>query len=142
MDNRRDLPGYKYYVDPQTGERPQVYVAFLDLVPDPRATVNGAVFPATGDQLAALDARERNYARREVTHQIDPPAGGRAYAYFGTEDARRRFDAGPTVVARGYLDLIHAGFERLGPGELAHFEASTDPPAVPIVLLERTDLPN
>src|SRR3954452_9313466 len=47
MDNSRDLPGYKYYVDPRTGERPRVFVAFLDLAPDPRARVNGVLFPAT-----------------------------------------------------------------------------------------------
>src|SRR3954467_12850461 len=75
MDNTRDLPGYKYYVDPETGERPAVYVTYVDLVKDPYSAVNGVVFEAR--DLAALDARERNYERREVTGDIDPPTGGR-----------------------------------------------------------------
>src|SRR3954452_3259035 len=66
MDNRVDLPGYKYYVDAQSGERPAVYVAYLDLEPDPDNTVNGVAFEATDVELRSLDARERNYERRVV----------------------------------------------------------------------------
>ena len=33
MDNSRDLPGYKYYLDPGTGDRPAGSVAYLDLAP-------------------------------------------------------------------------------------------------------------
>src|SRR6201986_1657222 len=36
MDNRRDLPGYKYYTD-AGGRRPEVFVAYLDLVPESTA---------------------------------------------------------------------------------------------------------
>ena len=38
MDNTKTIPGYKFYVDPQTGERPAVYVAFLAIRPEPGAT--------------------------------------------------------------------------------------------------------
>ena len=44
MDNSRDLPGYKYYVDRHSGARPAVHVTFLDLEPDPATAVNGVVF--------------------------------------------------------------------------------------------------
>jgi gamma-glutamylcyclotransferase (GGCT)/AIG2-like uncharacterized protein YtfP len=131
MDNSVDLPGYKYYVDAETGERPAVKVAFLDLAPDPHARVNGVVFPVDDERLAELDARERNYERREV--ETDPPAGGPTYVYIGTDDARRRFEAGPTVVARAYFELVRSGFERLG-------SDSTGVPPVPIRDLERVDL--
>jgi hypothetical protein len=127
MDNSRDLPGYKYFVDAQTGERPDVMVAFLDLVEDPAASVNGVLVPF----VPALDARERNYERRGI-------APG-TYAYFGTEDALRRFQTGPTVIARDYLDHVRAGFEALG--QLDRFEATTDPPPVPVADLRRVDLP-
>jgi gamma-glutamylcyclotransferase (GGCT)/AIG2-like uncharacterized protein YtfP len=144
MDNTRDLPGYKYYVDAKTGERPAVYVAFLDLAPDPETTVNGVVFPATDEQLAALDSRERNYERREVTPEIDPPTGGTVYAYMGTEEARRRFETGRSdgsaVVTRAYLDQVRASFERLGEHELSAHDASTDAVPLPIRDLERIDL--
>ena len=36
MDNRQTIPGYKYYVDPDTGERPPVHVTFLNIYPHRR----------------------------------------------------------------------------------------------------------
>jgi Gamma-glutamyl cyclotransferase, AIG2-like len=127
MDNARDLPGYKYYVDPHTGERPAIYVAFLDIAEDPGASTDGVVFPVDADRLARLDARERNYRRVEV--EVDPPTGGATYAYVGTPDARARFEAGrrgkSVFVARAYLEAT--------PG-------SSAPPPVPIRDLERVDL--
>jgi gamma-glutamyl AIG2-like cyclotransferase len=60
MDNTKTIPGYKFYVDPQTGERPAVYVVFLAIRPELGASVPGAVFAADDALLAALDARERN----------------------------------------------------------------------------------
>lgn len=141
MDNRRDLPGYKYYVDAATGERPGVFVAFLDLAPDPAATVNGVLLPVEAGALADLDARERNYKRREVTEHVDPPVEGRVWAYFGTAAARARFERGEPVVSRAYLELVRERFAQLGPGELHRFDASTDAPPVPTRDLLRIDLP-
>src|SRR3954452_8269703 len=131
MDNSVDLPGYKYYVDPRTGERPRVFVAFLDLAPDPHTRVNGVLVPVTDERLQELDTRERNYERRLVAS--DPPT----YAYIGTPEARARFETGPTVIARAYRDMVHAGFEQLGETHADLFAGSTDPPAVPILDLER-----
>jgi hypothetical protein len=130
MDNRVDLPGYKYYVDAASGERPAVYVAYVDLTPDPVATVDGVVFPVDDATLAALDARERNYARADVTGRVDPPPGGPVHAYFGSPAARRRYEAGKAagtvVIARAYFDAIRP---------------STEPTPVPIRDLRRVDLP-
>ena len=126
MDNSIDLPGYKYFVDTRTGERPEVMVAFLDLVEDPASTVNGALVPFD----PALDPRERNYRRREI-------APG-TYAYFGTPEAKRRFATGPTVIAREYLDHVRAGFAAID--QLDKFDATTDLPAVPVLDLRRVDL--
>ena len=129
MDNTRDLPGYKHYVDAVTGERPAVMVAFLDLVPDPESSVNGVLVHA---DIPCLDDRERNYERREVEPGV--------WAYFGTPAAHARFDRGPTVICRDYYEGVRASFERLG--ELALFESSTDPPSVPVRHLRRIDHPN
>jgi hypothetical protein len=145
MDNTRDLPGYKYYLDPKTGERPAVFVAYLDLAPEPRSSVNGIVFPVDAAGLRVLDRRERNYERSEVGHQIDPPTGGRVWAYFGTVAARERFErgraAGAAVVDRAYLDDVRAGFAEIAPREIDRFDASTDPPRVPMRALKRVDTP-
>lgn len=119
MDNRVAIPGYKRYLDPRTGEPPPVHVAFLDIVEDPPAGVDGVVFEAP--DLAALDARERNYVRREVLTDAGP-----AWAYVGSEAGRRRFAEAERLVAdAAYLAL--AGV--------------VEPPPCPIRVLERVELP-
>jgi dephospho-CoA kinase len=146
MDNRRTIPGYKYYVDAATGTRPSVYVAFLDVRPSPGDAVNGLVFAVTSSDLAALDARERNYRRIEVTDAIEPRhAPGRIWTYVGAADARARRErglAGGTLLVSGeYAALVVAGFAAIGPHELARYRASTDDPPCPVANLRRIDLP-
>jgi gamma-glutamylcyclotransferase (GGCT)/AIG2-like uncharacterized protein YtfP len=145
MDNSLDLPGYKYYVDAATGERPAAFVTFVDLAPDAGSSVNGVVFRVEDGALPALDARERNYERREVTGELAAEPGGRVWAYFGRPDARERYERGRSegtaVVSRPYRDLLREGFAELGSEELARFAASTDDPAVPLGDLTRVDLP-
>src|SRR3954454_20085071 len=92
MDNRETIPGYKFYVDPETGERPAVYVTFLAIRPQPGASVPGAVFPVDAAMLEALDARERNYDRRDVSDHVD--ASGRVWSYVGSAAGRPRCAAG------------------------------------------------
>jgi hypothetical protein len=130
MDNTVDLPGYKYFVD-EAGARPAVKVTFLNLV-EADDTVNGVVFPVSRSDLEGLDLRERNYERRAV--------GDGLWAYFGTGDARARYEEGPSVVSRDYLGLVRSGFEALG--ELPAFDRTTDPPSVPVRDLRRVDLPS
>jgi hypothetical protein len=91
----------------------------------------GVVFEVDDERLAEIDARERNYRRREVV--VDPRTTGPTYAYIGTEEARKRFETGPTVVARAYFESVRSGLGRLGAG-------SPDPPPVPIRDFERVDL--
>jgi hypothetical protein len=155
MDNRRTLPGYKYYLRPD-GSRPELFVAFLDLVREPGAAVDGVLFEVP--DLGAVDARERNYARVEVTGALDggpgsPDAGpgspdggpggpgglaGPVWAYLGLAEARERYAraraAGSAVVARAYLEGVRAGFAAHGLG----FDTA---PEVPVVDLVRVDVP-
>ena len=130
MDNRRTIPGYKYYLDAATGERPAVFVAFLDIVEDPGSAVEGLALEVDPATLAALDDRERNYRRVEVD--------GRLWAYTGLPEARERYAraaaAGAAVVSLAYLDGVRAGFARLGLG----FDTSPD---VPVMDLVRVDVP-
>jgi hypothetical protein len=141
MDNRIDLPGYKWYRDPRDGSRPEVFVAFADLADAP-GEVNGVCLPAPAD-LAPLDARERNYTRVDVTDRLDDPPG-RTWAYLGSAAGRERFargvEAGRVVVVRGYVEAVHAGFRALGAAEHRAFVASTDFGGVPVAALERVDL--
>ena len=115
MDNAVDLPGYKYYVH-HDGTRPEVKVTFLNIV-EADDVVRGVVIDA---DLDALDDRERNYRR----HEVEPGL----WTYVGTPDARARFDAGPAVVSREYLEIVRAAIPVL------------EPPPVPVWDLRRVDL--
>jgi cation transport regulator ChaC len=127
MDNRQTIPGYKVYVDPDTGERPPVHVAYLSIVPAAGESVDGVAFPVTDDELAALDRRERNYDRHDLTDLIDTDLGGRVWAYVGSADGRRRLAEGrrdgTAVVAHGYLVKVR--------------HAVTVPPDLPVRALLR-----
>lgn len=127
MDNSRTIPGYKYYVDARTGERPEVFVAFLDVQPADDSA-DGLVFPVTPEELAALDQRERNYERVEVTELVDPRPDGRVWTYAGSADGRERQErglaGGTLVVSADYLRLV------VDPPE----------PSCPVAELRRIDL--
>lgn len=144
MNNRVNLPGYKYYLD-EDGGRPDVCVAFLDLRPARGQSVNGVCLPVDRDELARLDQRERNYVRRDVTALCDAPGdGGCVWTYVGSAAGRRRFvtsrSAGQAVVDRAYLDAVVSAFKRLGPDEFAACARSLDPDGLPILALNRHDL--
>jgi hypothetical protein len=131
MDNRIDLPGYKHFLDPATGDRPDVFVAFLAVEPDDAAAVNGALVDVPNSELPALDARERNYERRRVETDAGP-----AWTYIGTEGGRARLARGiregRCVVADQYLERVRAGFARLEGRELERFDATTGPRPGPV----------
>jgi hypothetical protein len=108
MDNRRTIPGYKFYVDPETGERPAVYVTFLCIWPEPGASVEGVLLEVDDDGLAALDRRERNYDRHDVSAHVD--GDGTVWAYLASAAGRDRCDAGraarSAVVSAEYLASV------------------------------------
>jgi cation transport regulator ChaC len=139
MDNRRTIPGYKYYVDPDTGERPPVRVTFLNLYSAAEGRVNGVALPVTAEELDRLDRRERNYDRIDVTRWLDADLGGTVWTYLGSEAAHERFAAGPAVVAQDYFDAIRGDFAAAG--GLDEFDRSTDPLTVPLRRLARVDVP-
>jgi hypothetical protein len=105
MDNTVELPGYKVY-EREDGTRPDVCVAFVDLTPDPGATVSGARIPVDDAALAELDARERSYHRVQVNSE---PGG---WVYRGRGEARARAKRarleGRLVVQREYYELVRA----------------------------------
>jgi cation transport regulator ChaC len=145
MDNSLDIPGYKYFVDADSGERPRVFVTFLNIEPDRDSDVNGIAFEVSDAALAHLDERERNYARRDVTALVSENLGGRVYAFVGRPEARERCAGarrdGRAVVSRGYYEGVLRGFARNGDAALDAFRRSTDAPGCPIVALTRIDLP-
>lgn len=144
MDNSVDLPGYKVYTDPRNGLRPDVFVTFLNIVPVPCGRVNGLVFPVMTDKLDALDTRERNYQRIDVTGNVEEAVSGRVWAYVGTPEAVARYERGMreqrAVISRRYYDGVLENCAAAGVPARREFDQSTDAPACPIVDLERIDL--
>ena len=128
MDNRETIPGYKVYVDADTGERPAVYVAFLSIRPEPGAEVPGVAFEVDDAGLAALDARERNYERVDVAALVEPGLDGPVWAYVGSAAGRARYAAGradgTAVVTEEYLARV----------------PEAEPPDLPVVPLLRRDV--
>lgn len=144
MDNSRSLPGYKYYLSAADSSRPAVFVTFLNLVPAKGRNVSGMLFPVDGGELAALDRRERNYDRLDVTGLLEQPIDGRAWTYRGKPAAERRFaraaQEGRAVIDKRYLDAVRDGFARIAADALAEFDATTDPHQCPVLDLLRIDL--
>jgi Gamma-glutamyl cyclotransferase, AIG2-like len=138
MDNRVAIPGYKSYLLREDGSRPAVFVAFLDVVAQAGASTGGVLLAVDEVALRALDVRERNYERVDVTADV-ADAPGRVWTYRGSAAGRARLRvgvrSGSAVVARGYLEAVRAGFAWFG------IEDDADPGALPVVDLQRVDLP-
>lgn len=139
MDNRAAAPREKHFVDPTTGLPPLVRVAFLDVREMPGRTVNGLAIPVDAERLAALDAREVNYERVDVS-PLFAPRLPRVFVYRGTASARRRCQAPAAtpvvVVSEGYVREVRCGFESLGSLSISEFERTTDPCPFPLRRLE------
>ena len=133
MDNSVDVPGYKHYVAPD-GQRPDLMICYLDIDERPDAVVNGVALEVGADELPALDARERNYERRDVTGQFNVTLGGRVWAYVGRRAARARARCGRRerrlVIASSYQERVLAGFDVLR--QRRRFALLTEPADVPV----------
>ena len=140
MDNRVDVRGYKHYRLRSDGSRPPVFVAFLDVVADAGAVTRGVCVPVQGADLPAIDRRERNYDRVDVTDAV-APAPGTVWAYVGTAAGRRRLrrarEADRAVVSRDYLERTRAAFAALGAAALTEFERTAALDGLPVWELER-----
>lgn len=129
MDNRVALPGYKVYED-RSGRRPPVLVAFLDLVVDASAFVEGGLLRVDADMLGALDRRERQYRRVEVTDRVEGlPPRARVWTYVGRAHSRLR------VHRAGAPIVVHDAYAR------AAAAAGAPPPPFPVRPLRPVDLP-
>jgi cation transport regulator ChaC len=133
MDNSVDLPDYKHYIAPD-GHRPALMVCYLDIEERPDAVVNGVALRVGADELPALDARERNYERRDLAGQFNVTLGGRVWAYVGRRAGRARARRGRRerrlAIASSYHERVLAGFDVLR--QRRRFELLTEPAAMPV----------
>lgn len=144
MDNSQDLAAYKYYLDADTGHRPEVYVTFLNIRPAAGHEISGILFSVTEEELLMLDTRERNYTRNEISSSVDMPTDGKVWVYQGSEEARERYVCGlskkKAVIQKAYYHYVYNCFLQLGQSHAEAYLNSTDAPEVPLRELKRVNL--
>lgn len=144
MDNSATIPGYKYYRDRHSHERPRCFVTFLNIYESDTTSVNGIAFEVHDTMLAELDKRERNYRRIEVTDRFEPRLEGRVWTYIATDEGLARYEMGArdgtAVIDEEYITKIESAFCSRGEKFYEQYVESTDPPRVPRKCLERIDL--
>lgn len=142
-DNRRIIPGYKTYFRRDDGTRPDVYVSFFDVQAADGVSVEGLALPVDDERLEALDAREGNYDRVDVTGLVEGPEG-RVWTYMGQAAGRARLARGraegTAVVSRDYLEKVRSAFRARGKDAYAEFERTTDMLGIPAMDLDRRDV--
>ena len=142
MNNWEGGEKVKHFLDQATGKRPRIRVAYLDIQRHDGGSVNGVAIPVDDAGLAALDAREINYARIDVSSAFESVAGEgelpapvRVFTYVGLDAARERCRRGlaeaNVCVSRDYLAAVREAFAQLAPNALAEFDRTTDPHPFP-----------
>lgn len=131
MNNWEGGEDAKHWLDRDSGKRPRIRVAYVDLREQEGSAVNGLALPVDADRLAELDAREINYRRMDVSAAFEPAVQGSVFAYVGLAAARERCRQGAAegdiFVSSDYAGSVRRAFERLSPGALAEFDRTTDP---------------
>lgn len=131
MNNWEAAPDEKHYVDPETRVPPRIRVAFLDVDERPDGLVNGLAVPVDLARLAAMDVREVNYSRIEVSSLFEPILPSPVFTYQGTMAARERSRVPPSepevCVSEDYLGGVRRAFGSLGADSLAEFDLTTGP---------------
>jgi hypothetical protein len=145
MDNDVDLPGYKSYRLGVDGSRPQIHVAFVDVEPDPFNAVTGICMPVDAHRLRALDDRERNYRRIDVTDSV-VGARGRVWVYRGSVAGRGRLRdglaRGRAAISREYLDEVLAGIASIAPHEVSAVQRAVGDAGLTVLDLVRVEVPD
>ena len=132
LRQRRDWHGPHGYVEAGV-------VVCLGIEPSASERCNGVVIRVTESELVALDRRESDYDRTDVTGRIITEVGGvpgRVVTYVPRRSAIDRYsqarDQQRAAVLRAYHELVHDAFRTLGHEHLHEF-AGTRAPDVPIV---------
>jgi cation transport regulator ChaC len=111
--------------------------------PDGEARCTGAVLRISDGDLLRLVARERNYEPVEVTGRVSCAGrgpDGPVHAFVPRPTSIELLRTAPrAAIRRRYLQLVEQAFDRLGPGELGSFRATTvgsDLPVLDVRIIE------
>lgn len=140
MDNRVDLPDYKYYINRNTGIRFAGFVTFLNMRPQPNQMLTGILFLVSDKELDNLDRRERNYRRINVTNSLNIAVQTPAWTYIGLDDAEKRYLQGlkqnNAIIPQAYWSSVNDAYLSLGKKAFADYLGTTDRPKIPVRDLE------
>ena len=109
--------------------------AFLSVEPCDATVIDGVIAAVPGADWAALDLRERAYARRDVSHLVDHDGDRGETAVYQVEEGHL---AAPTLthpVYLSYLDVVVQGFlHTLGQAAVERFFETTHGWDAPILM--------
>lgn len=123
-------------------------IVALGLVESAVESVNGVIGWVDDAELVALDRRERYYDRVEVTASVDvvdaAAVSGPIVTYVPRPEARRHYedarDRSVAAVEQRYWDLVDGAFLALGEDRRRRYHATTPPPDVPVLAMDRRPL--
>ena len=103
-------------------------VAFLTVVPDAGAEIEGMIAHVPGDDWAALDEREYAYDRHAVTDQVrHPVTRPLSIAIYAVPEAGQHVPDRPHPILMSYLDVVVQGYLQVfGEDGVDRFFATTD----------------
>jgi hypothetical protein len=102
---------------------------------------NGVLLEATEEELERLDLRELRYDREDVTDALrgageTGEAYDRVFAYRAKPEHRIASPPPGAAIVAGYVAVVEAAFDELGPGQLDLFRETTGPPPVELIEAE------
>ena len=114
-------------------------VCALSVAPDPDHAIDGVMIEEPADRLAALDAREYRYVRKQVpagqfvtSHRTD--AAHRDAFYYQADGVHAKWADSEYPILQSYVDAVMQGFLHLfGEHGVVHFAATTQGWEAPIV---------
>jgi cation transport regulator ChaC len=108
----------------------EITAVFLDLARADRARSNGVLIEVTPRMLEHLRRREKNYDLIDVTGGIEPGtkrlAAARVYTFVAKPEFVTRKEDTDLFVMEQYMRMIDEACNRLGPGFVRDYAASTE----------------
>jgi cation transport regulator ChaC len=123
-------------------------IVALGVVAAADETVNGVIGWVDDAELVALDRREQQYDRVDVTDLATvhgTRVRGTIVTYVPRREPQERYetarDRGEAAVERRYWDLVDGAFGDLGADRRERYRATTPDPDIPIVAMRRDSVP-
>jgi len=145
MHNLTDIPGYKCYLDPESSDRPDLHVTFLNICEASDSSLNGIAFQVSEVEFERICVRERNYDPIDVSNHLDTELPLSTVAFIAKPEAIELHatgcSAGTSVICAEYHQTVEESFRSLGPEAWSTYQKSTEPIQIPIQNLVTRRIP-